>query len=274
MSKKVTEIEVQKRNSERVNVYINHEFSFACGLELIYKYGLQKNKEIDEVVIKGMAEEDNIIKGKNIALKFIERTYKTEKQLVDKLLEKGYEESSITKIISFMKEYNFVDDDRYATAYIKEKIKQQGARKVKYALLRKGISEELIKDKIENIPEGLEENNALILAERKLKTLMKSENDYKKIQKKLGDFLVRSGYDYGTVKDVTTRLMKDMENEVKETEVDDSKLISLADKKYNTLLRTEEDKFKLYRKLFEYLVRKGYSFEQVKGIVNKYKEGE
>ena len=274
---KVTEIEAQKKNSERVNVYVNNQFSFACSLELVYKYGLQKNKNIDEVEIKGIAEEDNIIKGKNLALKFIEKSYKTEKQLRDKLLEKGYEEESIIRIISFMKEYGFIDDVRYTAAYIKDKIRQQGSKRVKFSLVRKGIAEELIKDKLSQVPEELEENNALILAEKKLKVLMKSEKDVKKIYKKIGDYLIRSGYDYSTVKQVTNNLLKDIEIDAPKSENEEKdmeELSKLAEKRYNYLLKTEADAYKLYKKLFDYLVRKGYSFEEVKRIVNQFKRNE
>ena len=33
MSNIITKIEVQKRNKDRVNVYINEEFNFACSSE-------------------------------------------------------------------------------------------------------------------------------------------------------------------------------------------------------------------------------------------------
>ncbi len=39
---KITNIEVQKRNEERVNIYIDNEFAFACYKELVYKEGLKK----------------------------------------------------------------------------------------------------------------------------------------------------------------------------------------------------------------------------------------
>ena len=48
MHGKVTEIEIQKNNTERVNIYINNEFAFPCSSELVYKYGLQKGKEIEQ----------------------------------------------------------------------------------------------------------------------------------------------------------------------------------------------------------------------------------
>ncbi|MCC5424208.1 recombination regulator RecX, partial [Clostridium botulinum] len=48
MSNIITKIEVQKRNKDRVNVYIDEEFNFACSSELIYYHNLKKGKVIDE----------------------------------------------------------------------------------------------------------------------------------------------------------------------------------------------------------------------------------
>ena len=49
---KITSIEVQKRNKDRVNVFVNYEFAFACNMELVYKEGLSKGCIIDERRLK------------------------------------------------------------------------------------------------------------------------------------------------------------------------------------------------------------------------------
>ena len=85
---KITSIEVQKRNVNRVNVYVDEAFTFACDAELIYKQGIQKDSLIDVEEIKEIVKEDEFIKCKNSALRTVEKTYKTEKELRDKLTEK------------------------------------------------------------------------------------------------------------------------------------------------------------------------------------------
>ena len=85
----ITKIELQKRTKDRVNVYINGEFSFACSAEIIYTYGISKDKNIDMDYLKEIIDEDNYIKSKSYALKVMERTHKTEKQIFDKLAQKN-----------------------------------------------------------------------------------------------------------------------------------------------------------------------------------------
>jgi Uncharacterized protein conserved in bacteria len=271
----ITKIELQKRNKDRVNVYINEEFSFACSAELIYTYNLSKDKEIDMDFLKEIIDKDNCIKCKSYALRIIERTHKTEKQIFDKLVQKEYDEKAINKTIDFLKEYKFIDDEKYAETYIKDKLKSQGKNKIKYALINKGISETLIKKNLSCLDKDIEESTALKLAEKKYKLLIKNESDVRKIYKKLGDYLVRNGYNLDIVQSTLNNIVKEELNHPNTTETqneskdeDISKLYELAEKRYSIIIKSENDSRKIYKKLSDYLMRRGYSWNNIKSVLN------
>ncbi len=205
----ITKIEVQKRNKNRVNVYVNEDFLFACSAEIIYNYGLKSGEKIDIDKIKTIIEEDNYIKCKNDALHSIERAYKTEKQVVQKLLSKGYEKSTIEKAILFLREYNFLDDSKFADMYVKEKLLSQGRNKIKYSLMQKGLDESLIKEKLQNIDKEKEGDSLERIGMSKYQQLIKREEDTRKIYKKLGDYLMRKGYPWDDVKSFLNRTLKE-----------------------------------------------------------------
>ena len=96
---KITKIEVQKRNKDRVNVYIDNNYAFSVNNELVYKEGLKVNLEVDEEKILSIAKEENKLKCKETALRIIERSYKTEKEMEERLIEKGYDLESIAIVI-------------------------------------------------------------------------------------------------------------------------------------------------------------------------------
>lgn len=271
----ITKIELQKRNKDRVNVYINEEFSFACSAELIYTCSLSKDKEIDIDSLKEVIDKDNFIKCKSYALKVIERTYKTERQIFDKLAQKEYDEKIINKTIDFLKEYKFIDDVKYAEAYIKDKLKTQGKNRIKYALINKGINEILVKEKLSCLDSDIEENTALKLAEKKYRLLIKNESDNRKIYKKLGDYLVRNGYNLDIVQNILNNIVKQEINDLNRTETqqerqdeDVSKLYELAEKRYSIIIKSEDDSRKIYKKLSDYLIRRGYSWDNIKSVLN------
>ncbi|ERI90158.1 regulatory protein RecX [Clostridiales bacterium oral taxon 876 str. F0540] len=207
----ITKIETQKKNIDRVNIYINHEYAFSCSAELIYIHKLKVNEKVDLDDLKEVIDQDNFMKCKNAALKIVERGYKTEKQVYDKLIQKEYEEAYVEKVIEFLKNYNLINDREYAKLYINDKIKLQGRNKIKYDLIKKGIEEHIIEDMLENSDKHISESAALSIAEKKYRSLSRSENDQKKIYKKLGEFMLRKGYSWGEVKLVLNSILKDEE---------------------------------------------------------------
>ncbi|WP_411680476.1 recombination regulator RecX [Clostridium thailandense] len=275
----ITKIEVQKRNKERVNIYINNEFSFACSAELVYIHSLSKDKVVDVNSLAEIVEEDNYIKCKNTSLKMIEKSYKTEKQIIDKLVQKEYQDKIIKRTIEFLKQYNFIDDKKYAQMYIKDKISAQGKNKTKYALINKGINEEIINEELKHIDDAIEESSAMKLAEKKYNILLKSEKDARNINKKLREYLARKGYNLDIIQKVSNSIVKlDFcnyfeENSYKEVKNDIDELYELAEKRYKILVKSEGDSRKLYKKLGDYLLRRGYSWSSIKSVLKNIIEG-
>lgn len=270
----ITKIEVQKRNKDRVNVYVNDEFAFACSAELVYTHSLSKDKSIDKDSLEEIVKEDNYIKCKNTSLKMIEKSYKTEKEITDKLIEKGYDEKVVERAKEFLKQYDFINDDKYAQMYIKDKMNSQGRNKIKYALINKGISEEIVNEKLCYMDKEAEESSALKLAEKKYNLLIKSEQDIRNIHKKLREYLIRKGYNLDIVQGILNKVIKQDINSIYERDSEDKvnedidKLYELAEKRYKILIKSENDVRKLYKKLGDYLLRRGYSWNDIKTALN------
>ncbi len=277
----VTKIELQRKNKYRVNIYINEEFAFACSAELVYSYGISKGTSVDMDYLKSIIEEDNFMKCKNYALKIIEKIYKTEKQMKDKLAQKQYDENTILKTIKFLKEYKFLDDDKFTELYIKEKIYSQGKNKIRYSLIKKGISEDIIGKKLDLIDEAQEEKTAFDIAQKKYAVIIKSENNLRKVYEKLGNYLARSGYSFEMARTVSDKVIKKyatLEDEKRESfqenmqEKSKDELYNLASKRYKIITKSEIDRNKIYRRLGEYLLRRGYLWGDIKNTLDELLE--
>ena len=203
----ITKIEIQKRNKERVNVYLDEEYAFSISAELVYKENLKVKDEVDIDRLKSVADKESYIRCKNSALKIIERSYKTEKEVIEKLKLKGYDDKHIDSSIQFLKDYNFLNDNYYAEAFVRDRINTKGSQKIKQDLMRKGISKDIIEEKISYIDKNAEKDIARKLAEKKLGVIKKSENDIYKISGKLYRFLISKGYTYDIVKEVVKDVM-------------------------------------------------------------------
>ncbi|WP_246578037.1 recombination regulator RecX [Clostridium psychrophilum] len=274
----ITKIEMQKRNKRRVNIYMDNEFAFACDAELIYIHNITKGRSMDKEDLEGIACEDNYIKGKNAALHFLEKSFKSEKQVSDKLTIKEFDIKTIDRVLEFLKQYDFVNDERFIELFIKEKIRSIGKNRIKFTLIKKSLPKELINEAISKITSEQQLEVALKLGEKRLVTLSKNENDTKKLYKKISDYLARNGYNYEIIKKVLARIINnDREENIKESILDDeqtikenyNKLYELADKRYNILIKSESSKIKLYKKLGDYLLRRGYQWDQIKKILKE-----
>lgn len=203
----ITKIENQKNGKERVNVYVDGEFDFSCSTEIVFAEKLQTGVFLDVDKTEKIVSEDEYLRCKNSALNILEKTYKTEKEMNDKLLKKGYEKYTVKKVIDFLKKYDFVDDAKYAEMYIKEKIKNDGMNKIKYSLMSKGICENVIKDISQEISTETILSAAQELAQKKYNLLIKNESDKRKIYKKLGEYLMRKGYSWNESKTVISSIL-------------------------------------------------------------------
>lgn len=192
----ITKIEEGKRNKERVNIYIDNDYAFSVSKEILYKENLKVNDTVNIEDLKEIVKKDNYIKCKNSALKIVERSYKSEKELKDKLLLKGYDKDSIEKTMEFLKEYNFLSDNNYTKMYVKDKSKFQGKNKIKFDLYRKGIDEEIIQEELSSIDEDDEKEVAYNLAFKKYNIISKRESDKYKLSQKLYRYIVSKGYSY------------------------------------------------------------------------------
>lgn len=204
---KITKIEIQKRNKERVNLFLDGEYAFALSAELIYKEGLKINAEIDSEKLKALAERESFIRCKESALRIIERSYKTEKEMRDKLKLKGYEDNSISKSIEFLKEYNFINDTNYVKAFISDKLNSAGSQKIKYTLMQKGICKDIIDEELSKLNKDNEKNAAFNIAKKKFDAIRKKESDNYKISGKLYRYLVSKGYGHDVISDIVKEVM-------------------------------------------------------------------
>ncbi|MCY6354976.1 recombination regulator RecX [Clostridium sp. ZS2-4] len=280
MEKTITKIETQKKNKNRVNVFLDDEFAFSCSAELVYYHNLKRNKKINMELFKEIIREDNYLKAKNSALRIIEKTYKTEREMFEKLVTLGYDEKTSSRVMKFLKEYSFVDDNKYADMFIRDKSLLWGKSKIRYALLKKGISEEIVENGLSEITYDMEVISAVKLAEKRYNTIIKSESNMYKIYKKLGDYLASRGYEYNIINTVLNRLIKidthDINNADKLSENNHmiETLKELAEKRYGIISKSEKDKSKIYRKLGQYLMRRGYKWEDIKNVLKDiiYKE--
>ena len=210
--KTITQISENKKNKDRVSIFADDEFLLSCDKELIYKKSLKKGDKVDPILLLELAKEDEYLKAKDAALRYIERSLKTIHEIEKKLREKEYSEETISRVIAFMDEYKLVDDDKYAEIFFKEKLRTRGVKKARFELSSKGIPKETMENALENLSSSsVEEDSCLKLAEKKYVQLVKRETDPYKLKNKLYTFLMGKGYSYELINSTLVKIMESNE---------------------------------------------------------------
>ena len=148
----ITKIEAQKKNTDRVNIYINDEFFMSVFTELVYTFNLKKGMEINKENLKTLLDDDMYIKAKNKALNILSKADQSEKKIKEKLSSE-FEEHTIEKVLDFLRNNKFIDDKLLAQKIVNTNINLNkcGKNKIKQNLYNKGIDSEDISHAISNI---------------------------------------------------------------------------------------------------------------------------
>lgn len=202
----ITKIEAQKKNTDRVNIYINNEFFMSVFTELIYTFNLKKGMKIDSENLKSLIDNDMYIKAKNKALNILSKADQSEKRIKEKLsLE--FEETTIEKVLNFLKNNKFIDDKLLAQKIVNTNINlnKYGKNKIKQNLYNKGLDYEDISNAISNINPNVEFENAMHLAKKRYERI--KNDDKRKIYQKISQHLAYKGFSYDTIKSVLNKIL-------------------------------------------------------------------
>lgn len=203
----ITKIEVQKRNEDRVNIYVDEKFFMAIYKELVFTFNLKKGDNIQENYLRKILKNEMFLKGKNRALNILSKTSQSEKRIREKLVD-DFEEDVIDEVIDFLKKYNFINDNELASKIVNTNINlnKYGKNKIKQNLYNKGFEKSAIDEAISEIDVNDEFENALYLAEKRY-ARVKNE-DYKKAYAKIANHLTYKGFNYDIIKRVLNKIFK------------------------------------------------------------------
>lgn len=211
--RKITALKVQRRNPNRVNVYLDGEFAF--GLSRIVAAWLRVGQTLSEEKIRSLQEEETREVAYQRGLHYLSFRPRSEAEVRRKLLEKGFDQPLVEEIIERLKAERWLGDAEFARLWTENRttFRPRSRRLLRYELRKKGVSE----DHIEEALNPLAEENELayqagIRYARKLTSL---QSDV--FRKRLMAFLARRGFSYETIAPVVRRICSEREIEQPET---------------------------------------------------------
>jgi regulatory protein len=145
-------------------------------------------------------------KAKQRAFRLLAMRARSEKELRDKLKEKGFGESVVEEVAARLRELNYLDDESFARQWARNLAvnKLFGNRRIEASLVEKGIPPPLIRQVLTEVREELTEQDAVILVIRK-----KLDSGARKIddreRRRLAQILMGKGFPLGLVFEILNR---------------------------------------------------------------------
>ena len=195
MEKTITAIKVQKRDKQRVNIYVDGEFTF--GVSRIVAAWLQVGQTLTDEKISQLRSEELDEVAYRRALKIISYRNRSVSEVRQHLRKKQIPDEVIDHVVYRLDQNGLLDDNQFANLWVENRneFRPRSHRMLAIELRKKGIGEDIITQVLENTTADEElAYNAAQKQVRRYRTL-----DWQDFRRKLGSFLARRGFSYETV---------------------------------------------------------------------------
>jgi regulatory protein len=202
---KITAIEPQQKNLQRVNIYLDGKFAF--GLARITAGWLKVGQELskDKLAVLQAEDENEAVYLK--ALHFLSYRPRSSAEVRQNLSKHGISEALVEETVNRLQSAGLVNDQEFAQAWVENRNTFQPRSKsaLRMELRRKGLSDEIIQPVLD---EQVDEEALAFEAARKYARRL-AGLEWPEFRQKLGGFLARRGFSYTTLSPVISKVWKE-----------------------------------------------------------------
>jgi regulatory protein len=209
MDRVITGIKAQKKNHDRVIIFLDGEYGF--GLSRIVAAWLNIGQHLDEQKIESLLAADAHEVAFNKALRLLDRKPRTSKEISSRLVKSGFTLDQAEMVLQRLEDAGLIADDRFARQWVENRneLHPRSRRLIALELKQKGIDDEVIEQVLED--SSPDEDSALQAAMQYARKI--PSGDRMEFRKRLSAFLKRRGFNYGTIAPVVQKVWEMKESE-------------------------------------------------------------
>ena len=205
MVQRITAIEPQQKNPQRVNIYLGGEFAF--GLAVVVAAWLRVGQELTEEKIASLKTQDEGEVTYQKALHFLSYRPRSSAEMRQNLSKRGIGESLIEETLNRLQSAGLGNDEAFARAWVENRntFRPRGKPALRMELRRKGLSDEIVQSVLDTQVD--EAALAFTTARKYARRLTNLE--WPEFRQKLSGFLARRGFSYTTLAPVVSEVWKE-----------------------------------------------------------------
>lgn len=197
----ITALTGQKRNPNRLNVYLDGAFAF--GLDSAVASTLKIGQTLSAEMITSLQQQDGISQAKARAVNLISRRPRSVAEVEQNLQKKGFEAFVIEQTVVQLQDVGLLDDEAFARYWVeqREAFKPRSHLALRQELQQKGVNRAIIEAALRDVDQTAAAQRAAEKQARRYTHLTEDE-----FRNKLGGFLQRRGFHYEIIKQVIDEL--------------------------------------------------------------------
>ena len=196
---RITAIEPQARDTERVNIYVDGRFLLGASAEVVARLDLAVEQELQPDQLEQLQGEEALQRAVERAFNFLSYRPRSREEVRRYLRRKDIPPAIINAALAKLDHLNLTNDEEFTTFWIENRgqFSPRGGRALKNELRQKGVERDIV-DELVN--DGQDEELALRAGRKKALSLARiPAMDYATFRTRLGSFLQRRGFGYGVV---------------------------------------------------------------------------
>lgn len=196
---KITQIDVQQRDSARASIFIEGEFAFGLHLDLVLEHRLAEGDELDAGAIETLLAADAVKRAVIAGLNLIAHRPRARGELQQRLRSKGFDDAAAEAAVERLQDLGYLDDAAFAARWVENRQEHRPRSKamLERELRQKGIDRQTIEETIAETDID-EVAAARELAEQKMRSM--SGLDPETRNRRIGGMLARRGFGYDVIR--------------------------------------------------------------------------
>ena len=203
---KVSAIRAGKKGRKRVSLFLDGRFSLSLEAEVVVRENLRIGQELSAEQIAVLSRADRCRRCLDAAANYLSYRPHSEAELRQRLVKRGFEDSSVEAALRLLEERGLVDDIGFARFWrdSRQSLKPCSRWLTRLELRKKGVAEDIIDQVVDTVDD---DDSAYRAAMAKLRSL--PQTDYQGFRRRLGEYLKRRGFSYGVINQTVRRIWQE-----------------------------------------------------------------
>ena len=206
----ITSLVAKKGRSGRIAVHLDGAFALELASNVVRQAGLRTGDMLGKETQDRLAADDARHQARARAVRLLALRDRSEREVEVGLQASGFDPAVISGTVSWLRDLDYLDDERFAVRYAAEKLRAGwGERRVKTELLSKGLERTAVENALDgegvNAPAAAEGVEALVALARK-RFGKQFRLDPEGAERRLAGFMARRGFDWDIIGSVAREL--------------------------------------------------------------------